>query len=125
MWKNAPDDITPYTGFVYLLKNKNKKKLYIGQKLFFFKKTLPALKGKKRKRRTLVESDWKTYTGSSNDLNADIAAGDEVEGEILHLAKSKWEMSYIEAREIIEREALQREDYYNGYLRLRIGKPPR
>ena len=58
MWKNKPKNIDDYLGFVYVIENTTNKKWYVGQKKFWFKKTLPPLKGKKRKRRSLVKSDW-------------------------------------------------------------------
>jgi hypothetical protein len=56
-------------GFVYLITNTQSGKRYIGKKLARFKKTKPPLKGRKNKRRTTVESDWRDYYGSSDALN--------------------------------------------------------
>ena len=64
-----PDD---YEGFVYLITNTTTGQKYIGKKLAKFKTTKPPLKGKKNKRRGTKESDWKTYWGSSDRLNADV-----------------------------------------------------
>ena len=124
MWKNIPDNIEDYLGFVYIINNKDKKKWYVGQKKFWFKRTLPPLKGKKRKRRKLVESDWKEYTGSSESLNADILTGDKIEKTILHLCETKWEMNYMEALEQFQRKALLEEKSYNGIINIRLGKCP-
>ena len=63
-----------YEGFVYLITNLTNNQKYIGKKLAKFKTTKPPLKGKKNKRRGTKESDWKTYWGSSDRLNADVAA---------------------------------------------------
>ena len=59
-------------GFVYLITNTTNNRRYIGKKLGQFKKTRPPLKGRKNKRRTTVESDWRDYYGSSDNLTADI-----------------------------------------------------
>ena len=61
-----------YIGFVYLITNLTNGKKYIGKKLAKFKTTKPPLKGKKNKRRSTKESDWRTYWGSSDHLNADV-----------------------------------------------------
>jgi len=63
-----------YEGFVYLITNTTTGQKYIGKKLAKFKTTKPPLKGKKNKRRGTKESDWREYYGSSDRLNADVAA---------------------------------------------------
>ena len=62
-----------YEGFVYLITNTKNGKKYIGKKLAKFKTTKPPLKGRKNKRRGHKESDWRTYWGSSDYLNEDVA----------------------------------------------------
>jgi hypothetical protein len=109
------DDI----GFVYIVTDKVTGMKYIGKKNFFSKVTKPPLKGKKRKRRSLKESDWKTYCGSSETVKALVEENglDHFEREILHLCKSKGEMSYIEMREQIVRDVLLKPDeYLNGFV---------
>lgn len=123
MWNNVPEKIEDYLGFVYLIENLSNGKMYIGQKKFWFKKTLPPLKGKKRKRRSLVESDWKEYIGSSEELKKDFAKGDKLKKTILRPCKSKFEMNYFELKEQIDREVLFKEHYYNGIINVRISKP--
>lgn len=122
MWENEPNNIEDYEGFVYIIETEHNKK-YLGQKKFWFKRTLPPLKGKKHKRRILKESDWRSYTGSSNELNEDIKNGVKYTKTILHLCKTKWEMNYLELKEQIDRNVLFKEDYYNGIIQVRIGKP--
>jgi hypothetical protein len=115
-----PDE---YEGFVYLITNKKTGQKYIGKKLAKFKTTKPPLKGRKNKRRGYKESDWKTYYGSSDRLNADVAALGEkyFTREILYLCKGRGEMSYIEAREQFDRRVLETDDYYNGIINVRVG----
>lgn len=110
-------------GFVYLITNLTNNKKYIGKKLAQFKKTKPPLKGKKRKRKTLVESDWRTYWGSSEHLNADVAQlGEEnFTREILYYCESKGELSYLEAKEQFDRGVLETDEYYNGIINVRVG----
>ena len=110
-------------GFVYLITNLTNNKKYIGKKLSKFKKTKPPLKGKTRKRRTLIESDWRTYWGSSEHLNADVATlGEEkFTRQILYYCESKGELSYLEAKEQFDRGVLESDDYYNGIINVRVG----
>ena len=117
---NIPDE---YEGFVYLITNTVTSQKYIGKKLAKFKTTKPPLKGRKNKRRGYKESDWRTYYGSSDRLNADVAAlGEEnFTREILYLCKGRGEMSYIEAREQFDRRVLETDDYYNGIINVRVG----
>ena len=99
-------------GFIYEICNTVTSKKYIG---------------KKHRRIELRESDWKTYTGSSVDLNADIVkyGKDKFTFTILHYCGSKWELGYREIKEQIKRDVILREDYYNGILNVRIGTPPK
>ena len=117
---NIPDE---YEGFVYLITNTVTSQKYIGKKLAKFKTTKPPLKGRKNKRRGYKESDWRTYYGSSDRLNADVASlgEDKFTREILYLCKGRGEMSYIEAREQFDRRVLETDDYYNGIINVRVG----
>ena len=65
-------DIDDNAGFVYRITNTTNGHDYIGRKFFTKKLKRPPLKGKKNKRISTVETDWKTYWGSSDKLPADI-----------------------------------------------------
>jgi len=109
-----------FVGFVYLIRNMNTNKKYIGKKRF--KKVKYFQKNKKKKRR-MIESNWKIYTGSNNVLNEDIAKQTTnllLKKEILHLCTSLGWMSYFETLEILKRNALQRDDYYNEWCSCKI-----
>lgn len=110
-------------GFVYLITNLSNNKKYIGKKLAQFKKTRPPLKGKKRKRRTTVESDWRTYWGSSDKLNADVEqlGTENFTREILYFCSSRAELSYLEAKLQFDRRVLETDEYYNGIINVRVG----
>jgi hypothetical protein len=111
-------------GFVYEITNNIDKKIYIGKKQIQKRIKRQSLKGKKRKRISVVESDWKEYTGSSNDLNNDIAkhGKSSFKFKILKLCSSKSEMTYFETKEQFDRDVLLKENYYNGIINCRIGK---
>ena len=109
--------------FVYLITNLTNNKKYVGKKLAKFKTTKPPLKGKKNKRRGTKESDWRTYWGSSDHLNNDVAelGEDKFRREILYYCPSRGVASYIEAQEQFERRVLETDDYYNGIINVRVG----
>ena len=110
-------------GFVYLITNTTNNKKYIGKKLAQFKVTKKPLKGKKNKRRSTKESDWRTYWGSSDKLNEDVATlgEDKFTREILYYCESKGELSYLEAKEQFDRSVLETDEYYNGIINVRVG----
>ena len=114
---------TDCEGFVYLITNLTNNRKYIGKKLARFKTTKPPLKGKKNKRRGTKESDWRTYWGSSDHLNADVLEiGEEnFTREILHYCPSRGVLSYLEAKEQFDRKVLETDEYYNGIINVRIG----
>ena len=119
--EELPQDVV---GFVYIITNTTNDRQYIGKKLAKFSRSRPPLKGKKNKRRTKVESDWRDYYGSSDELNEDIAqlGKDSFKREILFYCYSKGECSYIEAREQFRHRVLESDDWYNGHIRVRVHK---
>lgn len=129
MWyyKNKPyepteDELNEYIGFVYIITERDTGKKYIGKKLFWNKRTRPPLKGKKRKRRDIVESDWREYYSSSPQLLESVAkkGPDLYDREIIRLCKTKGECSYYEAKEQFDQDVLLREDFYNGIINCRV-----
>ena len=120
-----PDDCV---GFVYLITNTATERKYIGKKLAKFSKTtykVVKLKNgnKKRKKiRSKIDSDWREYYGSNEELNRDVVliGADKFTREILYLCKSKAECSYIEAREQFRHQVLESADYYNGQISVRV-----
>lgn len=111
-------------GFIYMITNLVNDRKYIGKKQMVSKRTRPPLKGKKRKRIEFVESDWKTYVSSSNELVNDLQklGKEKFKFEILRFCDNKSQLAYYEAKEQFDREVLLKEDYYNGIINLRLGK---
>lgn len=123
-WKYDTGVPTGTYGFIYCITNTVNNKKYIGKKQLVKIKKLKPLKGKKNKRHFLIESDWREYTGSCNDLNMDIKkhGKQNFKFDIIRLCDSKWEMAYYEAKEQFEKGVLESDEYYNGIINLRIGK---
>ena len=114
--------IDEYIGFVYLITDLSNQKKYIGKKLFVSTNRLPPLKGKTRKRVVRKESDWKNYFGSSEEVKALVESAGEknFKREILHLCKTKGEMSYMEAKLQFQYDVLLRDDFYNEFIGCKI-----
>ena len=117
-------DITPeeYQGFVYEITETASNKKYIGKKNFWRPKTLPKNTKRKRRIRTRVESDWRTYFGSSGLLTERVEEHGETAFKrvILILCKTKGEMSYYEAKLQFEKDVLLNDEYYNEFIGCKI-----
>ena len=109
-----------YYGFVYLITNNNSGRKYFGKKLFYSQKQ-KQVKGKKKKYK--VESDWKTYYGSNEELVNDVnqhgvGAFTRV---IKKLCRTKGECSYFEAKYQFENDVLLHPElYYNSWVQCKI-----
>ena len=117
-----------YIGFVYIITNLTNNRKYIGKKLAKFAKTtvrtVKLKNGNKKKKRIRgkIESDWRDYYGSNDELQADVIklGPDNFRRDILYFCKTKAECSYIEAREQFSRRVLESDEYYNGQISVRV-----
>ena len=108
-------------GFVYLITRTDTGRKYIGKKLLKFART-KVLKGKKK--RFQIDSDWLTYYGSNDTLQAEVKelGEDLFKRGILHFCFSKSECNYMESKLILTMGALLSEDFYNRWVSMRITK---
>lgn len=115
------EGIKEYYGFVYLIVNKLTNKKYIGKKFFFSTKRKQV---NKKRKRILVESDWKNYYGSNSELVSDVQehGKDNFSREILHLCSTKGLCNYYEAKEQFQVDCLRRNDYYNTWIQVKVHK---
>lgn len=115
------ESLGDYVGFVYIITNLESQRRYIGKKLFKFKRT-KTVKGKKK--RLLVESDWREYWGSNKVLQEEVTTLGEgqFKREILRLCRSKGELNYFEAKYQFTMGALESEVYYNEWISLKVHK---
>lgn len=109
-------------GFVYIITDQVSNKKYIGKKQFWFKKT-KIIKGKKK--RYLIESDWKDYYSSSITLNEQVSkyGKEHFIRQILVLCKNKSECSFYEAYYQFKYEVLlYPDDWYNEWISCKINR---
>lgn len=119
-----PDEkfLEEYVGFVYCITDKESGKKYIGKKFFWSTRKLPPLKGKTRKRTKKVESDWRKYFGSNEQLKllVEERGAESYHREVLRLCHTKGECSYYEAKEQFDRDVLLSEEYFNEFIGCKI-----
>lgn len=123
--EQLPEDCV---GFVYLITNNISGRKYIGKKLAKFSKTTyktVKLKNgtkKKKKIRNKIDSDWREYYGSNQELLNDVQSlgAENFTREVLFYCSSKAECSYIEAREQFTNKVLESKDWYNGHIQVRV-----
>lgn len=95
-----------------------KKNLYSERKVALTKKELALVtdKRKKKYKYKITESDWKSYTGSNDMLNADIREGMLYSKTILEFTFSKIETTYKECKYLFCNNVLESEEYYNSNI---------
>ena len=116
------DMIDDNFGFVYEITDLDNGKKYIGKKWFWNTRKRPPLKGKTRKRIVKIESDWKDYFGSNDEVKSLVeeSGRGRFDRKILHLCKTKGECTYFEAKLQFDNDVLIRDDYYNEFIGCKI-----
>ena len=119
IYDKTPEDCQ---GFVYEITDLDTNKKYIGKKNFWKPKILPKNTKRKRRVRTRVESDWRTYFSSSGLLTEKVKESGQntFKRVILRLCKTKGEMSYYEAKLQFENDVLLSDEYYNEFIGCKI-----
>ena len=105
-------------GFIYEVVHNPTGRKYLGKKVLQFNRTLPPLKGQKRKRKVVKESDWKTYYGSHQEIKTLIKEGKQEEfyREILQYVPTKKLLTYYECKYLFINEVLEGSDYINDNI---------
>jgi len=105
-------------GFVYLITNNVNGMQYIGKKFYYKKVTKGPLKGRKRKRISYPESDWKIYESSSDYVKAAIVefGKENFSFEILKSYPNKTMTNYGELESLVKLDVLRSNDWYNGSI---------
>jgi len=116
-------------GFIYIVKNNETNKSYIGKKVLYHnkkvkltKKEIAELTGVGRKPTTKVvtkESDWKTYYGSNKEIMDLVKAGKQniFTRQIIQLASNKKLLTYYETQALFTYKVLEHPElYYNDNI---------
>jgi hypothetical protein len=105
-------------GFIYQSIYIPTNEKYLGKKVLFFNKTLPPLKGFKRKRKIVKESDWLTYFGSHEKIKELLKENkqDSFKREILEFAYNKKHLTYLETKYLFCNNVLENTEYINDNI---------
>ena len=116
-------------GFIYIVKNTDTNKSYIGKKVLYHnkkvklgKKEVAELTGVGRKPTTKIitkESDWETYYGSNKEVMQLIKDGkqDLFTRTIIKLASNKKLLTYYETQALFTYKVLEQpESFYNDNI---------
>ncbi|MDB0041601.1 hypothetical protein N9F16_00775 [bacterium] len=117
---NSIEDMPTDTfGFVYLVTHTPSGKKYLGKKQLIANRTLPPLKGQKKKRKIQKESDWKTYYGSQTEVKQLVKESkDKLEfvREIIIFTSTKKQLTYFETKLQFVNEVLENDEYLNSNI---------
>ena len=116
-------------GFIYIVKNTDTNKSYIGKKVLYHnkkvklgKKEVAELTGVGRKPTTKIvtkESDWETYYGSNKEIMQLIKDGKQAlfTRTIIKLASNKKLLTYYETQALFTYKVLEHpESFYNDNI---------
>lgn len=107
-------------GYVYIITNLINNRQYIGKKFFWSTKRKQVNKKRKSYK---VESDWKEYWSSSEELKNDVLTlgNENFSREIIHLCPNKGTANYLEAKEQFTRSVLENKSlWYNSWISVKV-----
>jgi len=112
-WTNESGitNFTGHEGFTYRI-DYTDSTTYFGKKNFTTTRRLPPLKGKKRKRIIVKESNWRTYVGSSDWGSKKVPR----RKTILNIFNSKGSLTFGEVELLIRERVLFRADCLNNNI---------
>lgn len=96
-------------GFIYIITNPEDDRFYIGKKSLYSERTLPPLKGERKKRRIVKESDWKSYQSS----NPTVKSWNSPIKQILMTCDSKKGLTYWETKILFIGDCIEDESCLN------------
>lgn len=101
------DQIKKSAGFVYLITNNTTGQKYVGRKYVWSRRTTKVA-GRKNKKHSVQESNWRSYSGSSKDLTSWIKACGKADFafEILSIHQTRAETNFSELQEQVDRRVL-------------------
>ena len=116
------DNVGENYGFVYEIENLLSGRKYIGKKFFW---TTKRKQVNKKRKSYKVESDWKEYWSSSDELKQDVqtVGKENFRRTIIHLCPSKGVTNYLEAKEQMLNAVLEDSDkWYNSWVQCKVNK---
>jgi hypothetical protein len=109
-----------YYGFVYEIENLLSGRKYIGKKFFW---SIKRKQVNKKRKSYKVESDWKEYWSSSDELKTDVETlgRENFKRTIIHLCLNKGTANYLEAKEQFTRSVLENKElWYNSWISVKV-----
>ena len=105
-------------GFVYLITHTPTGKKYIGKKQLMTTRTLPPLKGERKKRKVIKEGNWIKYYGSQKEIKELVASStpEDFHREVLRYCFTKKELTYRELEEQVLHRVLEDDDFLNSNI---------
>jgi len=101
-------------GFIYEVTHLPTGRKYIGKKVLYFNRTLAPLKGEKKKRKVVKESDWMEYYGSHPEIKKILKeeGKENFTREILILVPSKKLLTYYECKYLFQKGVIEPDSIY-------------
>tara|TARA_R110000803_G_scaffold22060_2_gene55084 strand:+ start:2224 stop:2643 length:420 start_codon:yes stop_codon:yes gene_type:complete len=99
-------------GFIYLISNIETGQYYLGKKSLYSHRTLPPLKGTKRKRKVTKESKWQEYMSS----NPEVQEWTSYTKEILECCNTPKELTFRETEALFCLKTMEDERSLNSNI---------